>query len=263
MFYLMFVLKQSGVTSDLGQDLALIGLGTVKLVFVFVGARNFDKVGRRPMLFLSLGGMAVSLVVVSVTFTNSSSDTMKSMTVVALAVYLAFFSIGLGPGNWVVVSEIFAPSIRAKAMMLAVLPNRLTATFMASTFLSVAHAITWPGFFLLLAGICLASMVFLFLYLPETKGKSLEDMVGYFAEVTGDRSILDLENKLRNSKEEFELEMGGRTTSTTSATGSAATIPPLDGLDCRSTSQLQVEGDDDDDDDDDDDGTLDQTVRIS
>ena len=207
MFYLMFVLKQSGVESELGQDWALIALGTVKLAFVFVGARNFDHSGRRPMLFLSLGGMTLSLLVVSFTFTNTSAA-MKSLTVVALAFYLAFFSIGLGPGNWVVVSEIFAPSIRAKAMMLAVLPNRLTATFMASTFLSVAQALTWPGFFLLLAGICMASMLFLYMFLPETKGKTLEDMVRYFAEVTGDRSILDLEHDLKHDKVEHEGQEG-------------------------------------------------------
>lgn len=212
MFYLLYVLQQSGVETPMGQDLALIGLGLVKLVFVFVGARYFDSAGRRPLLFLSLGGMAVSLLVVSLTFSESSADTNDNnnndkdhknnynsvITVGALAVYLAFFSIGLGPGNWVVVSEIFAPSIRAKAMMLAVLPNRMTATLMASTFLSVAQAITWPGFFLLLAGICMASMVFLFCYLPETKGKSLEDMVGYFAHITNDTSILELEAELRN-----------------------------------------------------------------
>lgn len=206
MFYLMFVLEESGVKSNLGQHLALIALGTVKLVFVFVGARHFDHSGRRPLLFLSLSGMAVSLIVVSVTFVNTSTS-MKAVTVVALAMYLAFFSLGLGPGNWVVVSEIFAPSIRAKAMMLAVLPNRMTATFMSSTFLSVAQAITWPGFFLLLAGICLASTLFLYIFLPETKGKTLEDMVRYFAEVTGDCSILDLEEELRNGKQVSELRV--------------------------------------------------------
>jgi hypothetical protein len=94
--------------------------------------------------------------------------------ILGLALYLAFFSSGLGPGNWVVVSEVFSLSIRAKAMSVAVLPNRITATIMASTFLSIAHAITWPGFFLLLAGICLVSFVFVYVYLPETAGRSLE-----------------------------------------------------------------------------------------
>jgi hypothetical protein len=101
----------------------------------------------------------------------------------------------------VVVSEIFSTSIRAKAMSVAVLPNRITATIMASTFLSLAKALTWPGFFLVLAGICLASAAFLYAYLPETKGKTLEEMAVYFAQVTGDRSILDVEERVRRERE--------------------------------------------------------------
>jgi len=154
-----------------------------------------------PSLFVSsfLTGCAASLVTVSFTFT---SDTRWSevVCILALAFFLAFFSVGLGPGNWVVVSEVFATSIRAKAMSIAVFPNRVTATIMASTFLSMAHALTWPGFFLFLAGICLASCLFLYIYLPETKGKSLEQMAVYFAEITGDRSILDVEEKLRKQR---------------------------------------------------------------
>jgi sugar porter (SP) family MFS transporter len=56
MFYLVFVIRQSGITSDVGQLVALIILGTVKLLFVFVGAKLFDRVGRRIMLFISLIG---------------------------------------------------------------------------------------------------------------------------------------------------------------------------------------------------------------
>lgn len=127
------------------------------------------------------------------------------MCILGLASYLAFFSIGLGPGNWVVVSEVFATSIRAKAMSVAVFPNRVTATIMASSFLSMSRLLTWPGFFLLLAGICLASCLFLYIYLPETKGKSLEQMAVYFAEITGDRSILDAEEKLGKKRAMLKL----------------------------------------------------------
>ena len=67
---------------------------------------------------------------------------------------------------------------------------------MASSFLSLAELLTWPGFFFALALICLASAMFLYLYLPETKGKSLEEMSFYFASLTGDRSILDAEDRL-------------------------------------------------------------------
>jgi len=144
-------------------------------------------------------GCAASLVVVSFTF-RFENRISEIICIFGLAAYLAFFSIGLGPGNWVVVSEVFATSIRAKAMSVAVFPNRATATIMASTFLTMAHALTWPGFFLFLAGICVVSCLFLFRYLPETKGKSLEQMAVYFAEITGDRSILNVEERLKKER---------------------------------------------------------------
>lgn len=118
----------------------------------------------------------------------------------------------------VVVSEIFSTSIRAKAMSVAVLPNRITATIFASTFLSVAKALTWPGFFLFLAGICVASTFFLYKYLPETKGKTLEEMAVFFAQVTGDRSILDVEERVRRERE-MECIAGASCTSDSSSSG--------------------------------------------
>lgn len=56
MFYLLLDIRQAGITSELGQLSALIILGVVKLAFVFVGAHLFDRLGRRPLLFVSLIG---------------------------------------------------------------------------------------------------------------------------------------------------------------------------------------------------------------
>lgn len=142
-------------------------------------------------------GMTVSLLIISAAIRREDSPLASLITILGLATYLAFFSTGLGPGNWVVVSEVFATSIRAKAMSVAVFPNRVTATICASTFLTLAHVLTWSGFFCLLAAICLASCAFLYVFLPETNGKSLEQMSHYFAELMGDRSILDVEEKLQ------------------------------------------------------------------
>ena len=77
--------------------------------------------------------------------------------------------------------------------------NRVTATIMSSTFLSVANAMSWAGFFILLAVICLIILGWVYVYLPETKGRPLEDMSQYFAEITGDRSILEAEEMLYRS----------------------------------------------------------------
>ena len=71
---------------------------------------------------------------------------------------------------------------RAKAMSLATFLNRVTAT---STFLSAKNVLTWGGYFLVLALFCALIFIFFHCYLPETSGRSLEDMSIYFAEITG------------------------------------------------------------------------------
>jgi len=74
--------------------------------------------------------------------------------------------------------------------------NRVTATIMSSTFLSVANAMSWAGFFIMMSIVCLVILLWLYIYLPETKGRALEDMSQYFAEITGDRSILEAEEMM-------------------------------------------------------------------
>ena len=154
-------------------------------------------------------GMTFALLMISFTF-FSNSNTSSGFAVFGLALYLSFFSLGMGPGAWLVPSEIFGPSIRAKAMSVATFSNRIVATLMASTFLSTANAMGWGGFFLMLAIICILVGCFLFFYLPETKGRSLEDMSVYFAEITNDTSLLDAEARIiqmREEKANGQLEM--------------------------------------------------------
>lgn len=139
--------------------------------------------------FLPLTGMCISLIIIA--FTEQGAQ------IAGMALYLSFFSIGMGPGAWLIPSEIFATSIRAKAMSLATLLNRTFATIVSTTFLTTAEAIGWTEYFLLLAGVCLFFTVFILVFLPETKGRSLEDMSLYFAEITNDKSILDAEATLR------------------------------------------------------------------
>lgn len=195
--YLLDVLDQSGIASGKKQNTALIILGVVKLLFIFVGGKLFDKRGRRPLLFASLIGMAISLLMISIAFLSTASSTSAEFTIFGLGLYLASFSVGMGPGAWLIPSEIFPLAFRAKAMSVATVLNRATATFMSSTFLSIANAMSWGGFFLGLCFVCIFVLLFLWMFLPETKGRSLEEMTVYFAEITNDRSVLDAESVLR------------------------------------------------------------------
>lgn len=199
-YYLLDLIEKAGIASGTRQSLVLISLGLLKVLFIFVGGGLFDRKGRRPLLFISLLGMSAALFLICLSFFFESSLSGEA-TILGLAVYLSFFSVGMGPGAWLVPSEVFSLSIRGKAMSIATLSNRVTATLMSSTFLSTVDGIGWGGFFFLLSMICLVVFAFLYHYLPETKGRSLEEMSVYFADITGDTSILEAEDRIRQHQQ--------------------------------------------------------------
>jgi len=194
-YFLVYILDESGIKSRNAQMWILIVLGLIKLVVIVLAGHLFDRKGRRPLFFVSLLGMSVALFLVSFSFMGDGSR--KVLSVFGLALYLSFFSVGMGPGAWLIPSEVFSTMIRAKAMSVATFMNRATATIMTSTFLTVANAMSWSGFFILLAIVCLLILAWMYVYLPETKGRPLEDMSQFFAEITGDRSIVEAEEALR------------------------------------------------------------------
>ena len=85
--------------------------------------------------------------------------------------------------------------------------NRVTATIISSTSLSVANAMSYAGFFIMMSIVCLVILVWMFIYLPETKGRPLEDMSQFFAEITGDRSILEAEEMLYRNDHDSSAEL--------------------------------------------------------
>ena len=165
----------------------------------YFAAKQVDRVGRRKLCFVSLAGMIVSLLVLAWDFESFSKDnegettsTRKSLwTILGLLGYLAFFGVGMGPCAWLIPSEVFTTPIRAKGMSLCTLCNRIASMIMSASFLTLETAITWSGVFGVLALLCALVGVLIYKYVPETKGKSLEEMADFFATITGDASILN------------------------------------------------------------------------
>jgi len=202
-YFLAFLIEETGITAKEGQIGVLIGLGILKLVFTAISGQLLDVIGRRKLLFVSLAGMAFSLLLLSVNFLVSTRNT--SFAVFGIALYLSFYSVGMGPAAWLVSTEILPTSIRSKSLSVATFSNRVVATLVSSTFFSLAYAISWAGFFLLMAAVCLVVLMFVWIQVPETKGRPLEDMTLHFAELTGDQNFLGLENNLAEMKDTIEM----------------------------------------------------------
>lgn len=206
-YFLHYILDSSGIDGRVEQTLITVGLGMLKLVMIIVAGRLFDTKGRRPLFFASLIGMIISCLFMAVTFhTTNGKNSGGVLSIIGLSIYLSSFSLGMGPGAWLIPSEVFSSTIRSRAMSFATFLNRATATLISSTFLSLSQVLTWAGLFLLLAFTCTLVLIFLYRYLPETKGKTLEDMSLYFANITGDESVLNIERRIKDSFPEEEQQ---------------------------------------------------------
>ncbi|OVA04526.1 Sugar/inositol transporter [Macleaya cordata] len=175
------IFKSAGITKKSDLLGATIAVGFVKTVFILVATFFLDKMGRRPLLLSSVGGMILSLAGLGVGLTIIDHSDKKLIWAIALSIsmvlsYVAFFSIGLGPITWVYSSEIFPLRLRAQGCSMGVAVNRVTSGVISMTFISLTHAITTGGSFFLFAGVASVAWVFFYTFLPETQGRTLEDM---------------------------------------------------------------------------------------
>ncbi|CAD6253014.1 unnamed protein product [Miscanthus lutarioriparius] len=161
---------------------ATIAVGVVKTCFILVATFLSDHVGRRPLLLASAAGIAVTLTCLGLTLCVGATSMVSTAACVAsVLAFVAAFSVGFGPLAPAYSSEIIPLRLRAQGTSLGTAVNRLTCALVTMTFISLADWITMPGCFFLYAGVAAAAFVFVYLQLPETSGRSLEDMDELFA----------------------------------------------------------------------------------
>jgi MFS family permease len=184
------IFRKAGLESDTEQLLATMAVGLAKTVFILVATFMLDRVGRRPLLLSSVGGMVISLLTLAVSLTVVDHSHVRQMWAVGLSIasvlsYVATFSIGAGPITWVYSSEIFPLQLRAQGASAGVVVNRVTSGVISMTFLSLSDKISIGGAFFLFGGIAACGWIFFYTLLPETQGKTLEEMEGSFGKFWG------------------------------------------------------------------------------
>ena len=207
------IFEKAGITDDQMQLLATVAVGFVKTCFILVATFLLDKIGRRPLLLSSVVGMIFSLAALGMGLMVIDHSDTKVIWAIALCIctilsYVAFFSIGMGPITWVYSSEIFPLRLRAQGCSVGVGVNRVTSGVISMTFLSLYKAIS-GGAFLLFSGVAMAGWIFFYLCLPETQGRTLEDMETLFAESNWGKKKQNLStNGNSNSNSNGQIQLG-------------------------------------------------------
>jgi sugar porter (SP) family MFS transporter len=194
-YYANEIFAEAGFTTAEQQAKAtLYAVGATNVLATLVAVAWVDRFGRRPLLFTGLVGMTVSLAAVGLSFAaleNQPDDGATSttvggiVTVLALVVFIASFAFSMGPIVWTIISEIYPNRVRGRAMAVATAVNWFAAFLVAQFFLSVVDAIGESTTFFLFSALCIVTYFFVRRFVPETKGKSLEEIQERFV-VKGD-----------------------------------------------------------------------------
>jgi len=166
--------EQVGGQTDSSALLANVVIGLVNFLFTIVALAVIDRIGRKPLLLIASGGMGLCLLVLGMTFRIQPAG--GSLILAVMLCYVACFAVGMGPGVWVVMSELFPTRIRGRAMAIATVTLWLACLLLTLTFLSLVSAITVSGAFWLYGAICAVAFLFVLFVVPETKGKTLEEI---------------------------------------------------------------------------------------
>ena len=187
-YYANQIFAAAGFNSPDSQSLATLwAIGAVNVVATFVAVAWVDRFGRKPLLMIGCTGMGLSLAVVGAMFirldhVNASTSASHGptgegiVTLVALVVFIACFAFSLGLVVWTIINEIFPAHVRGKAVAVATAANWFAAWVVSQFFLTLVSLITSTGAFWLFAGFCVVTFVFVQKMVPETRGRTLEDI---------------------------------------------------------------------------------------
>jgi sugar porter (SP) family MFS transporter len=181
----------AGFTSAQEQTRAtLIAVGLVNVLATLIAVAWVDRFGRKPLLRAGLIGMTVGLLAIAGAFAfldrepnvAGGSSVVGIVTLVAMIVYIASFAFSLGPVVWTMINEIFPSRVRGKSVAFCTAVNWGSAFIVSATFLSLMDAIGESVTFLLFALACVVAFAWIKRRVPETKGKSLEEIQQAWAE---------------------------------------------------------------------------------
>ncbi|WOK95647.1 sugar transporter ERD6-like 4 [Canna indica] len=180
LFYASNIFKAAGLTNG---NLATLGLGAIQVVATGITTWLLDRAGRRILLIISTVTMTLSLLVVSVAFFlegaySPESDAhyaLSMLSLVGLVAYVIAFSLGLGAIPWIIMSEILPVNIKSLAGSVATLANWLTSFAITMT---ANLLLNWSsgGTFTIYAVVSAVTLLFVIIWVPETKGRTLEEI---------------------------------------------------------------------------------------
>uniref|UniRef100_A0A1B6MT94 Major facilitator superfamily (MFS) profile domain-containing protein n=1 Tax=Graphocephala atropunctata TaxID=36148 RepID=A0A1B6MT94_9HEMI len=177
-FYANAIFRDAG--STLSPSISAIVVGIVQVLVTYASSLLVDKAGRRILLLISAVVMAICHGLLGFYFyLQESGSDVSSLTLVPLssvALYIIIFSLGFGPIPWMMTGELFAPDVKGPSTGIAVGLNWLLVFIVTKTFAPLKSLLGMGITFGIFGAICAVGVLFVLIMVPETKGKSLDEI---------------------------------------------------------------------------------------
>jgi SP family galactose:H+ symporter-like MFS transporter len=171
------IFQMAGIGSASASILAQTLVGTVNVLLTLVAIFFVDRLGRKPLLYIGLGGMFLALTALGAAFAQAHlSGSLATIALASMMVYVGCFAFSLGPIVWLLISEIFPLPVRGLGMSISTLANWVGNFLVSQFFLTMIQKLGRPLTFWVYAALCIVTIVFIRAMVPETKRELLEQI---------------------------------------------------------------------------------------
>ncbi|HUZ57320.1 MAG TPA: sugar porter family MFS transporter [Hanamia sp.] len=190
-YYSPIIFQKAGIIGNSASIIPSIVIGVFNVLACVVSIFLLDKIGRRKLFMIGMIGMVPSLAITGICFIFKTElgDSLIYLSVISIVCYIIFINISLSPLGWLLISEIFPIKVRGVGMSIGSLSHWGFNAIVALSFLSIVNRIGIGWTFCIYAIICFIGLIWGYFYIPETKGKTLEQIEKHWRQGKSPRSL--------------------------------------------------------------------------
>lgn len=190
-YYGPSIFQKAGFGGGEAANLAQVSVGVVNVLFTILSLFLIDRIGRRKLYFIGMAGITATLLAIAYCFANleGMGEAGRYCIVGSMLLYIVFFAVSMGPLGWLIVTEVFPVKVRGIGSSIGSIANWTFNSLVVFTFFKLINGLTamlgsdamgTAGVFSVFALVALAGIVWGYFYLPETKGKKLDEIESHW-----------------------------------------------------------------------------------
>jgi MFS transporter, SP family, galactose:H+ symporter len=181
--YCPYIFKHCGINSNAMSMNLTVEIGILQFIVTLIAISLIDKKGRRFLLIIGTLGIITGMILMAISTALQAGNFKVSLLVIGMLIFRLFYSFGPGIIVWLILGEILPVAIRGKGMAICLFVNSMVSTILASVFMNLVSFISYGGTFIMFALFTLIYCYIVIYWLPETKGKTLEEIEEYFERI--------------------------------------------------------------------------------